>query len=200
MVLQRVRSCFLTTFLIPFLSGSARCESPPTANEEFVTVSGGAFRLPGPDAAKAVVLLFIGHDCPVSNSYAKEIGRLCDTYTPKKISFCVVYADAALARDDARKHAKEYGFLCPAVLDPKMTLARRVGATVKPEAAVLSPKGDLLYRGRIDDRYIDFGKRREQVTKYDMRDALDAILAGKPVATARTKAVGCDIDFPEKNN
>ena len=118
---------------------------------------------------------------------------------PKKVAFCVVYADADISKDDARKHAKEYRFCCPAVLDPKMTLALKVGATVKPETAVLSPKGELLYLGRIDNRYVDFGKRREQVTSQELRDALVAVLAGKPVATPRSKAIGCDIDLPKKS-
>ncbi len=166
-------------------------------NEEFVDVLGDKHRLPGRDDCKAVVLLFVGHDCPISNSYAKEIVRLCDDFTPKKVAFCVVYADADLSQDDARRHAKEYGFRCPAVLDPRMVLALKVGATVKPEAAVLSATGELLYRGRIDNRYADFGKRREQVTSRELRDALETVLAGRPVATPRTQAIGCDIDLPK---
>ena len=168
---------------------------PPTG--EFTDVRGGQYRLPGPDDCKAFLLLFLGHDCPVSNGYAPEVGRLCQEYTPKGVAFCVVYADADLGVADARKHAKEYGFPCPAVLDPTMRLALKVGATVKPEAAVLSPKGELLYLGRIDDTYADLGKRRPQPTRRELKDALDAVLAGKPVAVARAKAVGCPIDFPE---
>jgi hypothetical protein len=51
----------------------------------------------------------------------------------------------------------------------------------------------VLYRGRIDDRVADFGKRRVEPTRRDLRLALDAILAGKPVPARRTKAVGCYI-------
>lgn len=170
----------------------------PPADEAFENVLGGTYRLPGPDDCKAVVLIFFGHDCPISNGYTKEIVRLCKEYVPKKIAFCVIYADADLGVDDARKHAKEYGFTCPAILDPKMSLALKVGATVKPETAVLSSKGELLYLGRIDDIYADFGKRRSQPTRRELKDALDAILAGKSITVARTKAIGCPIDFPEK--
>ena len=180
----------------------ARCEPPKPADkrvdDEFANATGDKYRLPGPDDCKAVVLLFCGHDCPISNGYTKEIVRLCKEYMPKKIAFCVIYADADLGVDDARKHAKEYGFTCPAILDPKMSLASKVGATVKPETAVLSPKGELLYLGRIDDIYADFGKRRAQPTCTELKDALDAILAGTTIAVARTKAIGCHIDFPEK--
>jgi len=173
--------------------------STATVKEDFVDVLGDTFHLPDSDECKAVVLLFVGHDCPISNGYAKEIVRLCKEYTPKKIAFCVVYADADLGADDARKHAKEFGYCCPAILDPKMTLALRFGATVKPEVAVLSPKGTLLYRGRIDDRYVDLGKRRELLTSRDLRDAIEAILADKPIAVPRTQAIGCDIDLPKSS-
>lgn len=185
-------------------SGSYGCEPvKPAAHpvaDEFVNVLGEKYRLPGPDDCKAVVLIFLGHDCPISNGYAPEIVRLCKEYTPQKVAFCVVYADTDITKDDAHKHAKEYGYTCPAILDPEMTLALKVGATVKPEAAVLTPKGELLYRGRIDDMHIDFGKKRSQPTSRELKDALDAVLAEKPVAFARTKAVGCYIDLPQKNN
>ncbi|HEY1067531.1 MAG TPA: hypothetical protein VGE52_15520 [Pirellulales bacterium] len=182
-------------------AASSKGQSPAgrvQISDEFVEVLGGKYRLPGPADCKAVVLLFLGHDCPISNSYTQEIGRICGDYMPQNVAFCVVYADADLSADDARRHAKEYGFRCPAVVDPEMKLALQTGATVKPEAVVLSPDGDVLYRGRIDDRYVDFGKRRAQVTRQELRDAIAAVLAGKPVAAPRAEAIGCDIDLPKK--
>lgn len=173
--------------------GFARAEPPA---REFPRVGGGTVRLPGPDDAAAVVLLFLGHDCPVSNGYTPELARIATAYTPKKVAFFAVYADADVTPDEAAKHAKEYALPCPSVLDPKLTLATRTGATVKPEAVVLSPTGDVLYRGRIDDRYIALGKKRAEPTTHDLRAALDAVLAGKPVPNPRTQAIGCDIDFP----
>lgn len=166
--------------------------------DEFVDVQGNTFRFPGPHDCKAVVLLFVGYDCPISNSYTPEVLRICKEYAPQKVAFCVVYADADITKDDARQHAEGYGYTCPAILDPEMKLARKTGATVKPEAVVLSPEGELLYRGRINDLYIDFGQKRPQATTHDLKNALDAILAGKAVPVALTKAVGCYIDLPEK--
>ena len=194
--------CLVVALLtLAVILGPARCQAArgthKPVNEEFVDVLGDKYRLPGPDECKAVVLLFVGHDCPISNGYAQVVVRLCKEYLPKKVAFCVVYADADIKKDVARKHAKEYGYTCPAVLDPEMKLARKVGATVKPEVAVLDPKGDVLYRGRIDDLHTAFGKKRPQPTTHDLTDALDAVLAGKPVPVARTKAVGCYIDFPD---
>ncbi len=169
------------------------------SQDEFVNVTGEAFHLPNAGQCRGIVLFFAGYDCPISNAYSKELTRIYDEFSPKKISFCVVYADADLSRENAAKHAREYAFHCPAVLDPKMTLALKVGATIKSEVAVLSPKGEVLYRGRIDNRYVDFGRRREQVTAHELRDALDAIVAGKPISVLREKAIGCDIDLPHSN-
>jgi hypothetical protein len=79
------------------------------------------------------------------------------------------------------------------VLDPQHQWVGEAGATRTPEVAVFSPRRELLYRGRIDDRYVDFGQRRTEPTTHDLRDALEAILAGKPVAQSRTEPIGCDI-------
>ena len=202
MGLQRVVPCCLLVAVLLAVGVRPTQADPPPADkqvkEEFVDVLGDKYRLPGPDDCKAVVLLFIGNDCPISNGYSKEIVRLCKEYLPKKVAFCVVYAEADISQDDARKHAQDYGYCCPAILDPKMTLALKVGATIKPETAVLSPKGELLYLGRIDDIYADFGKKRAEPTCRDLKNALDAFLAENPVGVARTKAIGCYINLPEK--
>lgn len=140
---------------------------------------------------KAVVCVFVARDCPVSNAYAPEIERIIARYTPEKVAFSLVYSDPGTSPAAARQHAKEYGYTCPLLLDPSHRLVRRAGVTVTPEAAVFSPGGKLLYRGRIDDLYLGFGKRRPAATHHDLRDALDAVLAGRPVPTARTQAIGC---------
>ena len=99
------------------------------------------------------------------------------------------------ARPPCVSTARSSAIPFPLLLDPKLSLARGAGATVMPEAAVLSPSGHVLYLGRIDDRVVDFGKARLQARQHDLREALDAVLAGKPVAHSRTRAVGCAIPF-----
>jgi hypothetical protein len=68
---------------------------------------------------------------------------------------------------------------------------RKTAITVTPEVAVIDKTGMVLYRGRIDDRYIDFGRDRPQPTVRDLERSLDAILAGKPAPVRETRAVGC---------
>jgi hypothetical protein len=91
-----------------------------------------------------------------------------------------------------RGNAQEYRYV-PRALDPGQALIKHTGATVTPQAAVLSAEGKLLYLGRIDNRVEDFGKTRPRATENDVRNALDAVLSGKPVAHATTKSIGCAI-------
>ena len=70
-------------------------------------------------------------------------------------------------------------------------LLAKFGAKVTPEAAVVGADAKLLYLGRISDLYADLGKRRTVPTEHDLRNALDAILSGKPVPHATGAAVGC---------
>ncbi len=149
----------------------------------------------------ATAFIFIIHDCPIANGFAPEINRIVADYAGKPVAFYLVYVERDLAPEAARQHAKEFGFTATALLDPAHALVKRAGATVTPEAAVLATDGAVLYRGRIDDRFADYGKRRAAPTTRDLRDALDAVLAGKPVATPFTKAVGCFIpDAPAAKN
>lgn len=143
-----------------------------------------------PEGKKLAAFVFVTNDCPISNAYAPEINRLVAEYGKKGVAFSLVHVDAALPRADAAMHAKEYGFKCRVLMDPKHLLVKRLEATITPEAAVVNDEGKLLYRGRIDDRYADLGKLRPARTK-DLRNALDAALTGKPIPNPRTKAVGC---------
>jgi len=155
-------------------------------------VEGAEHRLTGP-GRKATVLIFSSHECPISNSYAPQINELCETYARRGVEFYVVQVDPDLSREQARQHAADYGYRCPVLLDPQHVLVNRVRATTTPEAAMLSPNGRLLYLGRIDDRYVDLGKRRAQPTVRDLREAIEAVLDGEPVPNSTTVAVGCPI-------
>ena len=142
---------------------------------------------------RAVVVLFVSTDCPLSNRYVPELKRIESAYGPRGVAFYAVQGDATIAADQVRRHATEFAYTFPYLLDPTESLATYTGATTTPQAAVLSPHGELLYLGRIDNRLEDFGHERVQVTQFDLREALDAVLAGKPVPHPRTKALGCAI-------
>jgi hypothetical protein len=83
-----------------------------------------------------------------------------------------------------------------ALRDPRHDLVKAAGATITPEAVVVDPQGRVLYRGRIDDRYVSLGVERPIATRHDLDEALTDIVAGKAPRQATTQAVGCYIaDF-----
>lgn len=144
---------------------------------------------------KATVLFFLTTECPIGNLYSPEINRIVKKYKELGVTCHAVYADETSA--EVKEHQREYKLTLGALLDPKLKLAKLTGATVTPEACVLSREGKILYRGRIDDRAVKFGTVRVKPRVRDLRLALDAILAGKPVATKITKPIGCYISFPD---
>ena len=152
----------------------------------------GRAQRPLADAGQvATVLFFVLHDCPIANGYAPEISRIAEEYRGRGVRAYVVYGEDDLSPAEAKKHAREFAYRCPVLLDPKQKLIAAAGATVSPEAAIFSAKGALLYRGRIDDRAIAAGKHRAEPHERDLRAALEAILAGKPVRERFTRAIGC---------
>lgn len=133
-------------------------------------------------------------DCPVSNAYAPEIQRVCAAYRAKGVSCALIYEDARVSAPDVRRHLDEHHYRSiPAAIDADASLAVRVNASVTPQTVVIDRAGAIRYRGRIDNFYVAFGHSRQVVTVHDLRDALDALLAGSPVAAPVTEPIGCFI-------
>ena len=148
----------------------------------------------------AVVLVFLGSECPVSNGYSPELARLAEAFAKRGVVLYGVHSDPTLSTADAVAHSAEYGLKFPILLDADQQLARACGARTMPEAVVLSKEGKLVYRGRIDDRYATSGKRRDEPTTHDLSAAVDAVLAGKPPAVSQTKVFGCPLPKAKAEN
>ncbi len=155
---------------------------------------GGALLRPLEPSGIANVLFFVSTDCPVSNQYAPEIQRICAAYATKTAHCVLVYEDVQVTAADVRKHLADHRLTgIDAALDADGSFAARVHATITPEALVIDRRGTTRYAGRIDNFYASFGHSRQVVTVHDLRDALDAIVAGRSVAAPATEAVGCYI-------
>ena len=141
---------------------------------------------------KISVLIFVRTDCPISNRYAPEIQRLSKAYRLRGVEFWLVYPNPDETAGGIRRHAADYGYDLGLLRDPTHDLVQRSQVTITPEAAVFSGER-LVYHGRIDDRYPDLGKARRTTGAHDLEDALESVLAGRPVRTAVTRAVGCSI-------
>ena len=141
----------------------------------------------------ASVFLFMRSDCPISNRYAPELRRLHESFAPRGVRFWLVYVDPREKPESIQRHAEEYQVPGDILRDSRHDLVRLTGARVTPEAAVFDAGGSLVYRGRIDDRYPDFGKARAKPNRRDLMLALESVLQGEPVAEPETRAVGCFI-------
>ncbi|MYK89530.1 MAG: hypothetical protein F4018_15000 [Acidobacteria bacterium] len=138
---------------------------------------------------EANVLLFVMTDCPISNRYAPEVRRLHDEFAGA-VRFWLVYVDAHRPRDELREHRASFGYPFAALRDVDGALAALAGATVTPEAVVFDAAQRLVYRGRIDDRYVSFGVARRAPRTRDLHDRLRRLAAGETLAVSQTRAVG----------
>lgn len=137
---------------------------------------------------KATLVLFIGVECPISNAYDGRLVRLADEYRSKGVRFLAINSNKQERMAEVGDHAKKSGFPFPVLKDPRNVVADRWGALVTPEAFVLDRRGVLQYHGRIDD-----SQGTATVKSPDLKNALDAVLAGKKPAKPETKVFGCII-------
>jgi peroxiredoxin len=154
------------------------------------TLDGKPFSLAGAEKAnKAVVLMFIATKCPVSNAYNDRMRDIANEYGKKGILFVGINSNNTEPESEVRSHAQEHGFGFTIVKDPGNKVADLYNAQHTPEIFIVSPDGKLLYHGRIDENQQEPAK----VTSPDLKNALNEILAGQPIAKAETKAFGCSI-------
>jgi hypothetical protein len=164
-----------------------------TAGAQGRDIDGRTFA-PFAPAGAAHVLFFVASDCPVSNSYAPEIQRICKVYESKGVACSLAYEDVTIDGAAVRTHLDAFAYRgLPASIDATRALATRAKVSVTPSAVVIDSRGQVRYRGRINNRYASLGKPRQHVTMHDLTDALDAVVAGKSVARAETEAIGCFI-------
>jgi hypothetical protein len=147
-------------------------------------------------AGKIVVLIFVRVDCPISNRYAptiQGIERRARLDNPGRVAFWLVYPDRSESAEQIRRHEREFGFDLPALRDVQRSLVAESQALTTPEVAVFDANRKLVYHGRIDNLYEDFGRARPAATTHELEDAIHAALDGKEVANASVPSVGCYI-------
>jgi peroxiredoxin len=141
---------------------------------------------------KAVVVVFIGTECPINNAYMPVLAELAKTYADKGVQFLAVNSNSNNTPAQIAGHAKKNHLPFPVLRDAANVVADQFGAKRTPEAFVLDSDGGVRYQGRIDDQF-GVGAQRKAPTRRDLVEALDEVLAGKPVSLASTKVAGCFI-------
>jgi peroxiredoxin len=139
------------------------------------------------------VIVFLSTECPFSNAYIDRLKAVARDYSKKGVVLLGINSNPAESRDRISEHARENGLDFTILKDEGSRVADLYGATRTPEVFVVDAHGALHYRGRIDN-----SKDVARVKRGDLREALDELLAGKPVSVAETKSFGCPIKMARK--
>src|SRR5262245_13957898 len=193
--------CFIAVLTAALILGNAaRAQDGPRTdklNRSFASLTlkdseGKDFKLSEISNPKAVVVVFLSFDCPVSTGYTAYLSELARTHAKNGVTVLgVVPTDDPAER--VRKYALDYKLPFALHSDPTLEAADAFKAQATPEAFVLDHSLVLRYRGRIDDGHKTRTQKNPVATKHDLADALAAVLAGKDVAVPATVPVGCYI-------
>ncbi|WPP49269.1 redoxin family protein [Catalinimonas niigatensis] len=142
---------------------------------------------------RGALLLFLDPDCPVSQKYGATIRKISNQLKERGIETIAIYPVVNMDITNLKSFIKEYRYDFIHLQDPQLKLTRSIGASVTPEAYLLSDSGEIMYHGAIDNWFYELGRYRRVVTRHYLQDAAAAYLKQKPVLQAKTKAIGCMI-------
>jgi peroxiredoxin len=145
---------------------------------------------------KAVVVVFIGSGCPLSDLYLPGLAELARKYEKSGVAFLAVDSNAGEEAARVADHAKKHGVSFPVLMDQGNAVADSLLAERTCEALVMDGRAILRYRGAIDDQYTQKARKARPEKTY-LVDALDAVIAGQKVKTAATPVAGCPIERVE---
>jgi thiol-disulfide isomerase/thioredoxin len=142
------------------------------------------------------LVVFTCNHCPFAKDWEQRIVELANTYAGKGIGVVLVNANDPATHpedgyDEMQARARSRGMKVPYVVDATSGVARAFGASVTPEAFLFDKGGKLAYHGTIDDNR----KQPDKVKARYLKDALDAVVAGKAPPVPETKGLGCGIKF-----
>ncbi|MBI3586283.1 MAG: thioredoxin family protein [Ignavibacteriales bacterium] len=176
---------FLGLLALPLFAGDEPKKAEDFTLEDY---NGVKHSLSDYKDSKAIVLMFIATQCPVSNAYNTRMVEFYKDYSKKNVAVIGINSNKQESVEEIKDHSKTHGFEFTVLKDWNNIIADKFEASFTPEIYVLNSKFEVLYHGRIDD-----SSRENNVKSKDLRAAVDNILAGKPVVVASTKAFGCTI-------
>lgn len=171
-------------------------------------VDGKTYTLHTFDNSKVLVIIFTCNHCPTAQAYEERIKELASTYTGKGVAVVAIspndprcvrldemgYTDLGDSFEDMKIRAKDHQFNFPYLYDGETSaISMKYGPQATPHVFIFDDKRELRYSGRIDD-----GEKPGSAKNFDTRNAIDALLAGKPVPVEKTKTFGCSIKWPDK--
>ena len=175
--------------------------TPAPAFDLSDVVSGRRVNLDTFAGRKALLVMFICRHCPFVKHVERELARLGEDYASKSAGIVAISSnDAASYPEDSpgslREMAKELGFKFPLCFDDSQDVAKAYASSCTPDFYLFGEDRKLVYRGQLDDSRPGSGI---PVTGRDLRAALDAVLAGKPVSPDQKPSLGCNIKWRAGN-
>jgi peroxiredoxin len=143
-------------------------------------------------SSRAIVVIFLGVECPLVKHYAARLQQLADKYEPSQVAFLAIDSNQQDSQAEIAHFARTHKFRMPVLRDAGNQVADHFGAERTPEVFVLDDKRRIVFHGRIDDQF-SYGKQKPKVDRSYLTDALDQLLAGQPIHVAEAKSVGCQI-------
>jgi len=192
---------FAVTLAALCCAGSALALDPGDRIENFrlLDQAGASHELYYLSDAKAVVLMTYGNGCGIVQKSLPRLREIRDEYRARGVEFLLIDSNLQDDRETIAHEAKEFGNDLPILVDETQLIGEALGADRTADMFVVTP-GDwhVVYRGPMDDR-LSYGAQKSVAGKNYLTDALDATLAGKPVAVAKAEALGCLLNLPERS-
>lgn len=147
---------------------------------------------------RATVVCFLGAECPLVKLYSARLAMFSKEFNGQGVRFVAVNSNRQDTLDDIKSYLIQHPLPFPLVRDEGNVIADQYGATRTPEVFLLDSQMQIVYRGRIDDQY-EPGINRPVASRHDLRNAIEQVIAGKPVEVAVTQPVGCMIGKVRRN-
>ena len=154
-------------------------------------IEGKSFDLQNGNQDTLTVVIFVSTDCPIANAFQPTLRELQSGHSDRGVKFVQVHPTSRTTVEMAKKHQSDFRIDSSVVLDPERRIAKLLKAKVTPEAFLLDANAKILYRGRINDLYVGFGKKRRKPQNHDLANAIQLALVGEMIETKMTKAIGC---------
>ena len=203
--LQSIKTLAFISLLAFGVGAAAFADKPSTgvrvdSNPVLSTVELDDFALPGPDGqtvtwsrdplVKLHVFCFLGTECPLARIYGPRLQQMSDDFAEQGVQFLGIVSNIQDSMAEMSQYARDHGINFPLGKDYDQRVTSALGATRTPEVFVVDRGGSIRYQGRIDDQYQP-GVSRSEATQHDLRNAIEALLAGSSPAATKTEAVGC---------
>lgn len=189
----------LTLCFLPFVRRCTADESSSVA--QGLTLPRGSLRafdlegthhtLGDADSTKAVVVVFLATECPISNRCIPVLNQIAANPRKSGVEVYGVLSNPSVTRAQGRKHHKDYALKFPVLFDTSGDLRERLKATHTPHAFVICREGSVRYQGAVDNQFAALDAKKKEATRHFLTDAVASVVASRPVAVASARPVGC---------